>query len=617
MAEFLCAFPEFLPLDPPPTPSDDLPLLDYRSGQSFAKSIFAKFRQPVHPLCQSFKFSMVVSFGRADFWLSPASIAQVLEAAIGGRAALFQVSLIRDRVFKFSLCSKHVGFQVLAYCSFSCMHLKCYFHLWSNGGPNWQVEFKSWLAAEEAEWSVVRANRRRVANAFQAMDLAARFGVRPILRPAGMPASGRRLSFAPAIAFEARLGYDDPSARPVQDSFLVGSISVPMIPAARRAAPPSSIVACGNGPPKLSLSHSCAEVTTRAADVVEPADTLSPLRRTSLPADNRHDVVVASGARGLTHLPCFVRPMTWVEEAWPARTIPWPGLSGGQDSHAARTLPRPGLSSWPHGPWHISNSWVPAGMAWLDGGEAQRSEDFLFLDGEPARRNEDHALAIVDPVVPADQRRWLVQQIRNLISAPPFNLLVLFVLEHPFGARIFQFADDLGWDAWNLEDQGGEAATAGPILPAVEAAPAQDELPLAPQFPDPLPDPRAPARPLDCDLNHSPVASDSPGSSSSAIVPCAQLVKRRPSAPIGVCIQDGRSTTTQMSFCRVIDNPSKFAVGLQLALLEQHLQARDALSTSVPIDRFDRKGNGLVNPTLPVSHNLPDAGQCSGIRSGV
>lgn len=39
-----------------------------------------------------------------------------------------------------------------------------------------------------------------------------------------------------------------------------------------------------------------------------------------------------------------------VEEAWPARTIPWPGLSGGQDSHAARTLPRPGLSSWPHGP---------------------------------------------------------------------------------------------------------------------------------------------------------------------------------------------------------------------------------------------------------------------------
>jgi hypothetical protein len=54
------------------------------------------------------------------------------------------VSLLRDRVFSFTVSSKKVGFMILAQKFYSCPHFKCYYHLWGLGGPNWQRELLFW-----------------------------------------------------------------------------------------------------------------------------------------------------------------------------------------------------------------------------------------------------------------------------------------------------------------------------------------------------------------------------------------------------------------------------------------------------------------------------------------
>jgi hypothetical protein len=87
---------------------------------------------------------MLVSFGRATFDLDEELVALALEAVLGGLCGDFKVSLLRDRVFSLCVSSKDVGFHIIKLRRFSCPKFKCFFHLWSSGGPNWKREYFQW-----------------------------------------------------------------------------------------------------------------------------------------------------------------------------------------------------------------------------------------------------------------------------------------------------------------------------------------------------------------------------------------------------------------------------------------------------------------------------------------
>jgi hypothetical protein len=104
---------------------------------------------------------MVVSFGRATFRLTDDSVGLAMEAALGGYCGELKVSLLRDRVFSFTVYSKLVGFHILSRRFYECFHFKCHFHLWSHGGPNWQREFVLWQKECDKEWISVSKSPSR------------------------------------------------------------------------------------------------------------------------------------------------------------------------------------------------------------------------------------------------------------------------------------------------------------------------------------------------------------------------------------------------------------------------------------------------------------------------
>jgi hypothetical protein len=125
-------------------------------GIDFAKFIKKKYLAAVHPSRESGHFTMVVSFGRANFKLSEQSVGIALEAAVGGYCGSLLVSSLGERVFSFVVSSKNVGFEILNLKSYACPDFKCYFHLWGFGGPNWTREFGcgSWNVKKSGLWSV-------------------------------------------------------------------------------------------------------------------------------------------------------------------------------------------------------------------------------------------------------------------------------------------------------------------------------------------------------------------------------------------------------------------------------------------------------------------------------
>lgn len=161
---------------------------------------------------------MVVSFGRANFRLELRSVELALEAVLGARGALLQVVRLADRVFRFAVCSKHVGLDVLKVSVVSNQSFLCFFHLWSSDGPNWRRDYALWLSESEADWSLVLRAKRCSANALQAMAIGDKLGTHSIVKKRSTPRRPRpaRLRFADCIAYEACLGYAKPSGDPSQ-----------------------------------------------------------------------------------------------------------------------------------------------------------------------------------------------------------------------------------------------------------------------------------------------------------------------------------------------------------------------------------------------------------------
>jgi hypothetical protein len=109
----------------------------------------------VHNSSATDGFLLVISFGRSSFRLNPDLVNNALISCIGDGEADFHVSMIRDRVFKFSVYSRAVGFMVYNLRSYTCSSLQCFFHLWGFGGLNWQREFELWSAEEHDSWTQI------------------------------------------------------------------------------------------------------------------------------------------------------------------------------------------------------------------------------------------------------------------------------------------------------------------------------------------------------------------------------------------------------------------------------------------------------------------------------
>lgn len=74
---------------------------------------------------------------------------------LGGHSQAFRVVQLDDRVFRFSVSSKSVGFHIFKLRSFECSDFKVFFHLWHGSGPNYEAELRNWEAEQADEWSDV------------------------------------------------------------------------------------------------------------------------------------------------------------------------------------------------------------------------------------------------------------------------------------------------------------------------------------------------------------------------------------------------------------------------------------------------------------------------------
>ncbi|KAG0512725.1 hypothetical protein BDA96_10G038600 [Sorghum bicolor] len=135
--------------------------LNPRPGISIQKLIRSRFNCSVSPVSRSHVFFLVASFGHCKLRLSAASVGAVIQATIGGYAADFDVLHLNDRVFRFSVSSKKVGFHIVSLRSFECSEYKIFFHLWGMGGPNWKREWSLFCSEEVASWTKIQRHSRK------------------------------------------------------------------------------------------------------------------------------------------------------------------------------------------------------------------------------------------------------------------------------------------------------------------------------------------------------------------------------------------------------------------------------------------------------------------------
>lgn len=117
--------------------------LDFSPSLAFQLDLWHAHGLLISSSSSSCSFFLVVSFGHCKFCLFSSSVSLLLQATIGGSASEFGAIALGDRVFRFSITSNLVGHCIYKLRSFECSLYKLFFHLWNNGGPNWQPEWKS------------------------------------------------------------------------------------------------------------------------------------------------------------------------------------------------------------------------------------------------------------------------------------------------------------------------------------------------------------------------------------------------------------------------------------------------------------------------------------------
>jgi hypothetical protein len=87
-----------------------------------------------------------------------------LQSCFGGSASKFHVKFLSERVFRFSVASRSVGFEMYNTGKFLESEFEFFIHLWGNGGPNWKFEEKKFYKEHEKEWIVVKKKVRFIKN---------------------------------------------------------------------------------------------------------------------------------------------------------------------------------------------------------------------------------------------------------------------------------------------------------------------------------------------------------------------------------------------------------------------------------------------------------------------
>ena len=108
----------------------DLSGLSFVWGLKVQAAVLATLNLPIsNPALGRDSFFLVASFGRCKFKLCCESVGVILQATLGGLASDFRVSQLGDRVFRFVVSTRAVGFYVRDLQSFECKLYKVSFHL--------------------------------------------------------------------------------------------------------------------------------------------------------------------------------------------------------------------------------------------------------------------------------------------------------------------------------------------------------------------------------------------------------------------------------------------------------------------------------------------------------
>jgi hypothetical protein len=130
----------------------DLAKLDFRLGiafEDFLRLSLASLVCPERPGLP-LAFWLVISFGRCIFKLDTDSVGFLLQASLGRFAVGFDVTQLSDRVFRFSVFSKAVGFHIYNSKCIDRAEFRAFFNLWNHGGLNWIHEFRNFINEENA-----------------------------------------------------------------------------------------------------------------------------------------------------------------------------------------------------------------------------------------------------------------------------------------------------------------------------------------------------------------------------------------------------------------------------------------------------------------------------------
>jgi hypothetical protein len=100
--------------------------LDLSPGDIFRSKVHENFCSSVCPSSPYHGFSLVISFGRANFNLNNTNVGLALSACLGDPFDSFRVACLRDRVYIFDVCSKEVGFMICNLKSYSCKDFVCF-----------------------------------------------------------------------------------------------------------------------------------------------------------------------------------------------------------------------------------------------------------------------------------------------------------------------------------------------------------------------------------------------------------------------------------------------------------------------------------------------------------
>jgi hypothetical protein len=99
----------------------DLQGLNFSLRVGVQVAIKAHFGEPVSSSSSGcHDFILLASFGWCKFRLSKQSVGFLLQATIGGTAVDFRPQQISERVFKFVVNSRNMGFHVYNLRSFTC-----------------------------------------------------------------------------------------------------------------------------------------------------------------------------------------------------------------------------------------------------------------------------------------------------------------------------------------------------------------------------------------------------------------------------------------------------------------------------------------------------------------